>query len=120
MKARNLIRKVASVFTRHHDEKPAEPVTRTAPREERHARPAQRQTDIPMDVLANAYSPTQTSVKASFRTDGSDRHRDQEYGRGPEDDRWRDEDRITNRSGDPRIGTHGRSYEPGEDRNRAR
>ena len=30
------------------------------------------------------------------------------------DERWNDEDHFTNRSGDPRIGTHRRSYEPGE------
>jgi len=69
-----------------------------------------------MDMLAGAYMPTQTSLKAPFRTDGADQQRDQEFGRGPEDDRWRDEDRITNKSGDPRIGTHGRTYEPNESR----
>lgn len=70
-----------------------------------------RETDIPFDTIAGNYTPTQTSLKAPFRADGSDHHRDQEYGRGPEDDRWNDEDRFTNKSGDPRIGTHGRSYE---------
>lgn len=74
----------------------------------------QRQTDIEMDALANAYTPTQTSLKAPFRATGRDRQNDQEHGRGPENDRWRDEDRLTNKSGDPRIGTHGRTYEPNE------
>ena len=46
----------------------------------------------------------------------SDHQNDQEYGRGPESDRWREEDRMTNKSRYPRIGTHGRTYEPGEDR----
>ena len=64
-----------------------------------------------MDTLAGAYTPSQTSLKAGFRADGSDRHRDQEHGQGPENDTWRDEDRFTNKSGDPRIGTHGRTYE---------
>ena len=73
-------------------------------------------TDIPLDRIENAYTPTQTSLKASFRTDGADRQRDQEFARGVADDRWNDEDRFTNRSGDPRIGTHGRTYEPGEQR----
>ena len=68
-----------------------------------------------MDTLTGAYTPTQTSLKAGFRADGSDRQRDQEHGRGPESDTWRDEDRFTNKSGDPRIGTHGRTYEPEEE-----
>ena len=69
-----------------------------------------------MDRVTNAYIPTQTSVKAGFRADGRDRQSDQEL--TPEDlsDRWNDEDRFTNKSGDPRIGTHGRAYEPGEKR----
>jgi len=74
-------------------------------------RPVRRETDIPFDTITGSYSPTQTSLKAPFRADGSDHHRDQEHGRGLEDDRWNDEDRYTNKSGDPRIGTHGRSYE---------
>jgi hypothetical protein len=40
--------------------------------------------------------------------------RDQESALGVADERWNDEDRLTNKSGDPRIGTHGRTYEPGE------
>jgi hypothetical protein len=58
------------------------------------------------------YTPTQTSLKAGFRASGADRQRDQETGEA--DERWSDEDRYTNKSGDPRIGTHGRKYEPGE------
>ena len=82
----------------------------------RHARPAHRQTDIPIDQIEEAYIPTQTSLKGPFRASGDERQRDQEHGRGISDDRWNDEDRITNKSGDPRIGTHGRTYEPGEKR----
>ena len=83
----------------------------------RTARPIQRPTDIPLDRLENAYTPTQTSVKAGFRTDGADHHSDQEFARGVDDDNgWNDEDRFTNKTGDPRIGTHGRTYEPGEAR----
>lgn len=74
------------------------------------------QTDIPMDVITNAYTPTQTSLKGPFRANGDDQHRDQEMADGYSDERWSDEDRITNKSGDPRIGTHRRSYEPGENR----
>ena len=32
------------------------------------------------------------------------------------DNRWQDEDHFTNKSGDSRIGTRGRTYEPGEQR----
>ena len=80
----------------------------------RHVRPAHRDSDIPLDQLAQSYTPTQTSLKGPFRTSGADRERDQEYARGVADNRWNDEDRLTNKSGDPRIGTHGRTYEPGE------
>lgn len=74
-----------------------------------------READIPMDSLAQAYTPTQTSLKGPFRTSGADRSSDQEFARGYSDDeRWNDEDRYTNKSGDPRIGTHNRTYEPGE------
>ena len=60
------------------------------------------------------YTPNQTSLKASFRSTGEDRQRDQEFASGYADERWNDEDHFTNKSGDPRIGTHGRSYEPDE------
>ncbi len=33
-----------------------------------------------------------------------------------DDERWNDEDLFTNKSGDPRIGTHRRTYEPAETR----
>ena len=80
------------------------------------SRPARRQPDIPLDQLAQMYTPTQTSLKAGFRASGADRQRDQEFAGGVPDNRWKDEDRLTNKSGDPRIGTHGRTYEPGEKR----
>ena len=82
----------------------------------RHARPAHRDSDIPMGQLAETYTPTQTSLKGPFRTSGADRQRDQEFARGYADNKWNDEDRLTNKSGDPRIGTHGRTYEPAEKR----
>jgi hypothetical protein len=78
------------------------------------ARVTRREADIPMDQIASTYTPTQTSLKAGFRATGADRSRDQEFAGGVANDRWKDEDRITNKSGDPRIGTHGRTYEPGE------
>jgi hypothetical protein len=78
------------------------------------ARPPQREPDVPLDVLNRTYTPTQTSLKASFRSTGDDRQRDQEFGEGYADERWHDEDHFTNKSGDPRIGTHRRKYEPGE------
>ncbi|HEX2121004.1 MAG TPA: hypothetical protein VHL59_05110 [Thermoanaerobaculia bacterium] len=80
------------------------------------ARPVQRETDIPLDVLDRAYTPPLTSSKASFRSDGADHQTDQEYALGRGDTQWNDEDRFTNKSGDPRIGTHGRTYEPAEAR----
>jgi hypothetical protein len=78
------------------------------------------EADIPMDVLSQAYTPSATSSKASFRSDGSDHQRDQEFASGVADDRWNDEDQFTNKSGDPRIGTHRRTYEPGEARAESR
>lgn len=77
-------------------------------------RPAHLESDIPMSEIEQAYTPAQTSLKGPFRTSGADRQRDQEFSRGASDSRWKDEDRLTNKSGDPRIGTHGRTYEPGE------
>jgi len=79
------------------------------------ARPQPRQTDIPLDLIAAMYSPRQTSMKTSFRSDGADQQNDQEMLLGA-DDRWQDEDHFTNKSGDARIGTHGRGDEPGEKR----
>jgi hypothetical protein len=75
-----------------------------------------RQTDIPLDLLTHAYTPADTSSKASFRSSGQDHQDDQEFALGMSDERWNDEDRLTNKSGDPRIGTHRRTYEPEETR----
>lgn len=72
------------------------------------ARPVQRRADIPLDVIAKTYTPKQTSLKAPFRTSGEDREKDQELAGGFADDRFNDEDHFTNKSGDPRIGTHHR------------
>jgi len=80
------------------------------------ARLKRTESDIPREQLDRAYTPTQTSLKASFRASGADQQRDQEFADGAGDERWNDEDRFTNKSGDPRIGTHGRTYEPGEER----
>ena len=79
------------------------------------ARPIHRESDIPMDVLAQTYAPSQTSIKTSFRSDGADHERDQEMPPGA-GERFENEDHFTNKSGDSRIGTHGRTYEPGEQR----
>ncbi len=75
-----------------------------------------RESDIPFDRIEQAYTPTQTSLKAPFRASGAEHQRDQEFAAGVADDRWNDEDRFTNKSGDPRIGTHRRTYEPGEEK----
>lgn len=81
-------------------------------------RGTKRPSDIGIDVLRQTYTPPLTSHKAGFRSDGADHQDDQEFARGVNetDGRWNDEDRFTNKSNDPRIGTHGRSYEPDETR----
>jgi hypothetical protein len=79
------------------------------------ARATKLESDIPIDLLAQAYAPSQTSIKTSFRSDGADHQSDQEIpfsGGG----RFENEDHFTNKSGDARIGTRGRTYEPGEQR----
>lgn len=86
----------------------------------RQPRTTRRETDIPMDVLGRTYTPPFTGAKAGFRSDGTDMHSDQEFAYGVSDERWNDEDRLTNKSGDPRIGTHRRTYEPGEARTESR
>ena len=113
----SLLQRAASALARvltRKEEPPAERVASSSGNGR--ARQTQRKADIPLDRIENAYTPTQTSLKAGFRTSGADHQRDQEFAGGFEDDRWSDEDRLTNKSGDPRIGTHGRAYEPGEAR----
>ena len=80
------------------------------------ARPTKRETDIPRDVLNRSYTPPMTSSKSGFRDNGADHHSDQEFAFGSSDERFNDEDHFTNKSGDPRIGTRRRTYEPGENR----
>jgi hypothetical protein len=111
-----LFRAISRLLHRTHDEEPParadEPRIAQA-RTPRPEHPRRTEPDVPFDRLARAYTPTQTSLKTSFRATGRDQSRDQEV---VFDDRWNDEDRFTNKSGDPRIGTHGRTYEPGERR----
>jgi hypothetical protein len=115
---------VKGLFSRKHHQEPPRvarsgrddvptPIAteREAPHQER---PIRRNTDIPMEQLDRSHSPAQTSLKAPFRATGADQQRDQEFANGVGDARWNDEDHYTNSSGDPRIGTHRRSYEPGE------
>ena len=119
---------VKKMFTRSRDLTPsAEPAQSTADASATSqrsgaspARVTNRQTDIPLDVISNTYTPRATSSKAGFRSDGSDHGRDQEFAMGVADERWNDEDRFTNKSGDPRIGTHRRTYEPEEARAESR
>jgi hypothetical protein len=84
------------------------------------ARAPRRTSDVTLDQLENDYTPTQTSLKTSFRDDGVARQRDQSFAADDGDARWNDEDHFTNRSHDPRIGTHGRTYEAGETRDTSR
>jgi hypothetical protein len=120
MRSNILQRAVSSVrhiFGRdRHEDGGREEMSREERRVEKPAvtRTVRREADIPLDRLAQTYTPRQTSLKSSFRASGDDRQRDQEFANGVADDRWNDEDRFTNKSGDPRIGTHGRTYEPGE------
>lgn len=100
------------------DMKVAEPRNAAAPDMGRPA--VRRETDIPLDVIDRTYTPPFTGGKASFRSDGSDHQNDQEFAYGVADERWNDEDRITNKSGDPRIGTHRRTYEPVQSREESR
>lgn len=109
-----MARAARKLFRRERIEGPMEAPARSASAApERRGRPRRPQTDVPLDVISNAYTPTQTSLKGPFRVSGADHQRDQD---DYSIERWNDEDRFTNKSGDPRIGTHGRSYEPGESR----
>ena len=109
---------------RRVEEEEPPPVEAAPPR--RQAEPAppprmiRRPSDIGVDVLERTYTPPHASGKASFRSDGADHQRDQEFATGADLNRWNDEDRFTNKSHDPRIGTHGRTYEPGESRDKTR
>ncbi len=80
----------------------------------REARPVQRTSDIPLELIDREYTPASTSSKASFRSDGSDHGRDQEFAFTSASD-WNEEDRLTNKSGDPRIGTHGRNRQKNQE-----
>jgi hypothetical protein len=120
---------VKRMFSRNHDEESAATVEAapaaepSRPRREAApgtARTVRRETDIPLDVLDRSYTPPDTSSKTSFRSDGADHQRDQEFSRGVSDADWNDEDHFTNKSGDPRIGTHRRTYEPNESREETR
>lgn len=120
----NLIRRASSaigkLFGRRTQIEPAgEPVRNSSsrsatPSADSKPRPTKRPSDIERDVLGRTYTPASTSGKAGFRSDGADHQSDQEFAMGVSEERWADEDRYTNKSGDPRIGTHNRTYEPGE------
>jgi hypothetical protein len=96
------------------------PITTETSAQTASARAPRRTSDVKLDQLANDYTPTQTSLKTSFRDDGEARERDQSFAVEETDARWNDEDHFTNRSHDPRIGTHGRTYEAGETRDTSR
>jgi hypothetical protein len=119
---------IKRVFTRRTEQSaPVEPVREMGGRETQAqldkvhvGRSTKRPSDIGIDVLSNTYTPRNTSGKAGFRSDGADHQRDQDFASGAADNHWNDEDRFTNKSNDPRIGTHGRTYEPGESRDVSR
>lgn len=120
---------VKRLFGRGRSEREAhtdESVSPSAPRQTRaraeapKARAPRREADIPLDVVDRSYTPNMTSSKASFRSDGADHQSDQDFAFTAGDGRWNDEDHYTNKSGDPRIGTRRRTYEPAEDRPESR
>jgi hypothetical protein len=71
-----------------------------------------RESDVAPDP-GQTYMPAQTSIKTSLRSDGADHQNDQDLTPGA-GERWQNEDHFTNKSGNARIGTHGRSGEPGD------
>lgn len=75
----------------------------------RTARTRRRESDVPLDLIAETYAPKQTSIKTSLRSDGADHEKDQELPPGP-GETFENEDHFTNKSGDARIGTHGRTF----------
>ena len=81
------------------------------------SRPVQRQSDIPLERVESEYIPPITSSKASFRSNGADHESDQDAFAA---DRFNDEDHYTNKSKDPRIGTHGRHSATSETRAESR
>lgn len=83
-------------------------------------RSTRRDADVPLDLLDRSYTPQLTSSKSSFRSDGADKEKDQELTPRTASDRWNDEDHYTNKSGDPRIGTHGRVSPREEEREESR
>jgi hypothetical protein len=117
---------VKRLFSRGHEtSEPMSAVAETptpAPMESapKPGRTTRREADIPMNVISDHYTPPYTGGKAGFRSDGADHQNDQEFAYGVSDERWNDEDRLTNKSGDPRIGTHRRTYEPAEARTESR
>ncbi len=82
--------------------------TRGASSRKTTARKRKLESDIPLDLLNQTYTPKQTSLKSSFRSEGDERQRDQEIAVGYVAENWGDEDHFTNKSGDRRIGTHHR------------
>jgi hypothetical protein len=126
---RGVAEAVKRVFARGRDEATPSGTAEAAPTpaQPRHAKAAagtargvRREADIPLDVLDRSYTPPATSSKAGFRSDGADHQHDQEFSRGVADADWNDEDHFTNKSGDPRIGTRRRTYEPNETRAESR
>lgn len=121
-RAASVVRRILGRTTGDTTEEPvsaaAEPQRRASPATA--SRQTRREADIPLDVIGSAYTPPLTSSKASFRSDGSDHQEDQEFALGVADKDWNDEDHYTNKSGDPRIGTHRRTYEPGESQTESR
>src|SRR5687768_3856115 len=76
---------VKKMFTRGHDvtQEPqpmqSSATTSATQRSTSPARVTRRQADIPLDLIGQTYTPPDTSSKASFRSDGSDHQRDQEF-----------------------------------------
>ncbi|MGA7614216.1 MAG: hypothetical protein WBX15_03455 [Thermoanaerobaculia bacterium] len=95
------------------------PAVRTKNREAEDHRPPRRMPNVDLSPL-DASSASQQSKSSAEPQRHAHHYIDQEAGVAmSSESRWADEDRYTNRSHDPRIGTHGRSYDDA-DREEAR
>lgn len=112
---RSVTKKVASVLTpakKSRTTTPGSPAPRKAsPATSARSRPVRRASDVDPSKLDDVSG--QTSSKGPFDSKRSDaaRQRDIDSAFTNRNDEWADEDHLTNRSGDKRIGTKNRKYE---------
>jgi len=100
-------------WTPSEPEQPASSIqAESAPR----ARAVKRESDVPLDTIAQLYTPSQSGMKTGFRSDGRDRQSDSELAIGSVRDDFNEEDAFTNKTNDPRIGTHRRNHDERDQR----